>query len=83
MLDALFGHIQQISSNVESYREAWSSPPNFFPPHGGSVRGAPDVAARYDQDAKLLAPGGSTKLEVIQSAVDGDVALWTDFRGPK
>jgi NAD(P)H-dependent FMN reductase/ketosteroid isomerase-like protein len=53
---------------------------SFFPPHGGSVRGAPDVAARYDQDAKLFAPGGSSKLEVLQSGADGDVAFWTGFQ---
>jgi NAD(P)H-dependent FMN reductase/ketosteroid isomerase-like protein len=53
---------------------------SFFPPHGGRVLGAPDVAARYDQDAKLFAPGGSTKLEVLQSGADGDVAFWAGFQ---
>ena len=53
---------------------------SFFPPHGGSVRGASDVAARYNHDAKLFAPGGSTKLEVLQSGADGDVAFWIGFQ---
>jgi NAD(P)H-dependent FMN reductase/ketosteroid isomerase-like protein len=53
---------------------------SFFPPRGGSVHGAANVATRYDQDAKLFAPGGSTKLEVLQSGATGDVAFWTGFQ---
>jgi NAD(P)H-dependent FMN reductase/ketosteroid isomerase-like protein len=53
---------------------------SFFPPNGGSVRGAPDVATRYDQDARSFAPGGTTELEVLQSGADGDIAFWTGFQ---
>jgi NAD(P)H-dependent FMN reductase/ketosteroid isomerase-like protein len=53
---------------------------SFFPPHGGAVCGAANVAARYDKDAKSFAPGGSTKLEILQSGFGGDVAFWTGFQ---
>ena len=52
----------------------------FFPPNGGVVTGAAEVAARYRSDAKDFAPGGESKLDVLQIADGGSVALWTGFQ---
>jgi NAD(P)H-dependent FMN reductase/ketosteroid isomerase-like protein len=52
----------------------------FFPPNGGAVSGAEEVAARYRSDAKSFAPGGSSQLEVLQSADSGSVAFWSGFQ---
>lgn len=52
----------------------------FFPPNGGAVSGAEEVAGRYRSDAKSFAPGGSSKLEVLQSADSGSVAFWSGFQ---
>ena len=50
----------------------------FFPPTGGSVSGAAEVAARYDGDAKAFSLGNETKLKVLQASQD--VAFWTGFQ---
>jgi NAD(P)H-dependent FMN reductase/ketosteroid isomerase-like protein len=56
----------------------------FFPPTGGFVSGADDVAARYDADVKSFSPGSKTSLEVLQSSASGaerpDLAFWTGFQ---
>lgn len=52
----------------------------FFPPNGGAVSGAEEVAARYRSDAKSFAPGGSSQLQVLQSADAGSVAFWSGFQ---
>ena len=53
---------------------------SFFPPNGGSERGAREVVARYDRDARSFGKGGETELEVLQSAAAGDVGFWTGFQ---
>jgi NAD(P)H-dependent FMN reductase/ketosteroid isomerase-like protein len=53
---------------------------SFFPPNGGSVRGAKEVSSRYDNDAKSFAPGGSSSFDVLQSGADGDIGYWTGFQ---
>jgi NAD(P)H-dependent FMN reductase/ketosteroid isomerase-like protein len=53
---------------------------SFFPPSGGSVRGAQEVAGRYDRDAKVFSPGGSSTFEIVQSGAAGDVGFWTGFQ---
>ncbi|HEX3810238.1 MAG TPA: NAD(P)H-dependent oxidoreductase [Rhizomicrobium sp.] len=55
----------------------------FFPPNGGTVSGAADVAARYDKDAKAFGPGGTTSLEVLQSGASGNLAFWTGFQNAR
>jgi NAD(P)H-dependent FMN reductase/ketosteroid isomerase-like protein len=55
----------------------------FFPPNGGSVQGAKAVAARYDKDAKSFSPGGTSKLEVLQSDASGELAFWTGVQTAK
>lgn len=52
----------------------------FFPPNGGAVSGAEEVAARYRSDAKSFASGGSSQLQVLQSADSGSVAFWSGFQ---
>jgi len=52
----------------------------FFPPTGGSERGAKEVIARYDRDARSFGKGGETQLEELQSASAGDVGFWTGFQ---
>ena len=59
---------------------AQSGPASFFPPNGGTERGAKEVSARYDRDARLFGKGGETQLEVLQSAAAGDVGFWTGFQ---
>jgi NAD(P)H-dependent FMN reductase/ketosteroid isomerase-like protein len=56
---------------------------SFFPPNGGSEKGAKEVSARYDRDAKSFGQGGETQLEVLQSASAGDVGFWTGFQVAK
>lgn len=53
---------------------------SFFGPGGGSVRGAPAVAARYQADAGSFERGSANDLEVIQSGAGGDVGFWTGFQ---
>jgi len=53
---------------------------SFFPPTGGSERGAKEVIARYDRDARSFGKGGETQLEELQSASAGDVGFWTGFQ---
>ena len=52
----------------------------FFPPTGGSVEGAAAVAARYAKDVHAFAPGGTSRLDVLQSQAAGDLAFWTGFQ---
>jgi NAD(P)H-dependent FMN reductase/ketosteroid isomerase-like protein len=59
---------------------AASGEASFFPPSGGSERGAKEVRARYDRDVKSFERGGETNLEVLHSAAAGDVAYWTGFQ---
>jgi NAD(P)H-dependent FMN reductase/ketosteroid isomerase-like protein len=59
---------------------AHSGPASFFPPNGGVERGAKEVIARYDRDARSFGKGGETQLEILQSASAGDVGFWTGFQ---
>ncbi len=62
---------------------ARSGAASFFPPNGGIEKGANEVSARYDRDAKSFSRGGETQLEVLQSGADGDVGFWTGFQSAK
>jgi NAD(P)H-dependent FMN reductase/ketosteroid isomerase-like protein len=55
-------------------------PATFFPPTGGVVRGAADVAQRYAADAASFSNGGTSRLEVLQSSGDGSLAFWTGYQ---
>jgi len=52
----------------------------FFPPTGGSVSGAHEIAERYGVDVKSFSRGGHSKLEVLQSGDQGGLAFWTGFQ---
>ncbi|HEY4192040.1 MAG TPA: NAD(P)H-dependent oxidoreductase [Mesorhizobium sp.] len=52
----------------------------FFPPSGGTVSGAREVAKRYDGDAKSFSAGSLTKLEALQVQSSGNLAFWTGFQ---
>jgi ketosteroid isomerase-like protein len=52
----------------------------FFPPSGGSVCGAGEVATRYDADARSFSPDGQSRLEVFDCGASGDLAFWTGFQ---
>jgi len=55
-------------------------PATFFSPKGDVQQGAAAVAARYDQDARGFQKGGTTTLEVLQSAASGELAFWTGYQ---
>jgi len=53
---------------------------SFHSPRGDSVRGAAEVARRYRADADSFLPGGTTEIEILHQAVEGDLAFWTGFQ---
>jgi ketosteroid isomerase-like protein len=53
---------------------------SFHSPLGDTVVGAQNVASRYLADAKAFHSNGTTQLEVIQQADDGDLGFWTGFQ---
>jgi ketosteroid isomerase-like protein len=55
----------------------------FFPPDGGHMHGAQAVAERYRDDAKAFGRGGTSKLEILQSDAEGDLAFWTGIQTAK
>jgi NAD(P)H-dependent FMN reductase/ketosteroid isomerase-like protein len=55
-------------------------PATFLSPRGDVVSGAEKVGARYRDDAKTFAPGGNSKLEILQSGWSGDLAFWTGLQ---
>jgi NAD(P)H-dependent FMN reductase/ketosteroid isomerase-like protein len=55
-------------------------PATFFHPKGNLVQGARAVEARYANDAKAFAPGGTTQLEIVQSGASGRLAFWTGYQ---
>jgi NAD(P)H-dependent FMN reductase/ketosteroid isomerase-like protein len=52
----------------------------FYPPFGGRVSGATEVARSYDEGAKSFSPDGRSKLEILQSGASGGLAFWTGFQ---
>jgi ketosteroid isomerase-like protein len=51
-------------------------PATCFPPRGGTVQGATEVAARYVGDAHGFHSQGTSRLEVLQVGASGDLAYW-------
>jgi ketosteroid isomerase-like protein len=77
--EAARAHVNGDSAPLERI-VAQSGAATFFPPNGGSERGAKEVSARYDRDARAFGKGGETQLEILQSASGGDVGFWTGFQ---
>ncbi|WP_341677372.1 nuclear transport factor 2 family protein [Niveibacterium sp. SC-1] len=57
-------------------------PASFFPPGGGRVEGAPEVAERYMTDARAFG-GGETHFEILHLAANGDIAWWVGLQHAK
>lgn len=68
-----------VSGDSEPLREISTSadPATFFGPGGGVEQGAAHVLAGNETAARQFQRGGTTELEVLHSAADGDLAYWT------
>ena len=66
------GPLREISTAAE--------PATFFGPGGGAERGAAHVLAVNEAGARQFQPGGTTELEVLHSAADGDLGYWTGWQ---
>ena len=66
------GPLREISTAAE--------PATFFGPGGGVERGAARVLAVNEAGARQFEPGGTTGLEVLHSAADGDLGYWTGWQ---
>lgn len=55
------------------------SPATFFPPRGGYQHGTTEVAATYERDAALFAPGSDSNIEVLDMAASDGIAYWVGF----
>jgi ketosteroid isomerase-like protein len=53
---------------------------SFHSPRGDSLSGAAEVGARYISDARAFEPGGQSRLEILQQAVDDKLAFWTGYQ---
>lgn len=59
---------------------AQEDPATFLSPRGDAVQGARAVAERYVRDAAGFAPGGQSRIEILQSGAAGDVGWWTGYQ---
>lgn len=55
-------------------------PATFFSPRGDGTQGAQSVAKQYKEGARSFAPGGESRLEVLQTRASGDLAFWTGYQ---
>lgn len=53
---------------------------SFHSPGGDSVTGAEAVAARYRRDSQSFRNDGTTRFEILQRQVSGDLAFWTGWQ---
>ena len=53
---------------------------SFHSPDGETLSGAAVVADRFGRQAVAFAPGGTSRLEVLQKEVSGDLGFWTGFQ---
>ncbi|HEY4030350.1 MAG TPA: NAD(P)H-dependent oxidoreductase [Caulobacteraceae bacterium] len=58
-------------------------PATFFHPKGELISGAKAVRDRYDADAQAFAPGGESRLEILNSGSSGGLAFWTGLQHAK
>ena len=62
---------------------ALESQATFMGPGGGVVKGAQPVWERYEQDALMFEPVGTTQLEILDMAAGEGVAYWTGYQKAK
>jgi ketosteroid isomerase-like protein len=66
------GPLRDISTSAD--------PATFYGPGGGAEQGAAHVIAVNEAGAHQFRPGGTTRLEVLHSAADGNLGYWTGFQ---
>ena len=57
-----------------------ADPATFFGPGGGHVSRAGPVAGDYREGAAHFAPGGDSRLQVLQAHESGDLAFWVGLQ---
>lgn len=57
-----------------------ANPATFFGPGGGVEQGATQVLSGNEAASRQFQRGGTTDLEVLHSASDGDLAYWTGWQ---
>jgi ketosteroid isomerase-like protein len=55
-------------------------PATFFGPRGAFEKDAGTIRERYVRDAKVFGPGGTNRIEILHSAVSGDLGYWVGFQ---
>ena len=53
-----------------------TAPASFFGPDGGMAADPAAIRAAYRSGAGMFAPGGESRLEVLDARASGDVAYW-------
>ena len=64
--------VDQLSTDTEKA--------SFFGPGGGVVEGAAAVKKAFADGARWFEPEGESRLEIIASAVDENLAFWTGIQ---
>jgi len=66
------GPLREISTSAD--------PATFFGPGGGIEQGAAHVLAVNEAGSRRFQRGGTTELEILHSASDGDLGYWTGWQ---
>ena len=53
-----------------------TAPASFFGPDGGTVTGGTEIRSAFRSGARMFAPGGESRLEVLDAGASGDVGYW-------
>jgi ketosteroid isomerase-like protein len=66
------GPLRAISTSAD--------PATLFGPGGGAEQGAAHVLSVNEAGARQFGAGGTTRLEVLHAAADGNLAYWTGWQ---